>query len=136
MLAGTCITSAMETPSLVVTTLSDVMNSDDGLISLREAIGYSKADAALGKTITFNENLVGGTIVLALGEVIITDGVTITGPGRNLLTINANRLSRVFNISGDDASVEISGLKITGGKLAYSTRRWNPDGSTESRGGG
>ncbi|MBQ2790977.1 MAG: fibronectin type III domain-containing protein, partial [Thermoguttaceae bacterium] len=52
--AATVKFSTLETPSTVVTTLSDVVDKYDGEISLREAIAYAEADATLGTTITFD----------------------------------------------------------------------------------
>ena len=54
------------------------------------------------------------TITLTRGELALTDSATttISGPAANLLTINGNNSSRVFNVSG---SASISGLTVTGG---------------------
>src|SRR5437016_3576332 len=54
--------------------------ADDGLGSLRSAI----ANAAAGETITFG---ITGTITLTSGELLITNDLTIAGPGASLLTI-------------------------------------------------
>ncbi len=109
---------AEETPSLEVTTLTDVMDANDGLISLREAISYSAINPSLGSNITFNASLSGGTNVLALGQLEISHNVTITGPGADLFTINANQSGRIFHISGNDVVCEITGLTIMGGEAA------------------
>ena len=60
------------------------------------------------------------TITLALGELRIESGVTINGPGQELLTIDANQQSRVLNVEPsvggpDDFDVTLSGLTLTGG---------------------
>src|SRR5207244_1199655 len=51
----------------------------------------------------------------------ITGALSITGPGATNLTIDANHLSRIFNIDdGNNASqisVELSGLTLTGGRV-------------------
>src|SRR5262249_32929510 len=94
-----------ETPSLVVTTLSDETSNTDGTTSLREAIAYANS---LGgdETITFASSLFtggAGTITLnaANGELQLTDttgAITINGPGANTLAVSGNNASRVFEI--------------------------------------
>ncbi len=51
-------------------------------------------------TIRFDANVFfqPSSIDLVLGELRITDSVTILGPGRDLLTINAQQSSRVFHV--------------------------------------
>src|SRR5579872_1292881 len=99
-------------PRLLVTNLAD-----SGPGSLRQAI--AEANAAPGAdVIDFAPGLT-GAIAMADGEMIITDSVTINGPGARLLTVNGNRASRVFHIEGP-LTVTISGLTISNG-LAQST---------------
>ena len=100
----------LETPSIIVTTLDDVVDAYDGQISLREAIFYANA----GDTITFAENLSGGTITLNGEQLAITKDLIITTANlENGITIDANQKSRVFSIVGCD--VTLVGLTITGG---------------------
>ena len=123
--------SALEDRRLLaatVDTLSDVVDPNDGLVSLREAI----AIPAVG-TIDFS---VTGVIDLdpSLGELAIDQSVSIVGPGQDLLTIDGQLGGdgfadgdgfRVFNIDDADPnfsiSVEISGLTITGGDITGSS---------------
>jgi hypothetical protein len=58
------------------------------------------------------------TIRLTSGPLVIADpaGVTITGPGENLLTISGNGASRVFRVTPGSA-LSLSGLTITGGNV-------------------
>ncbi len=106
--------------NLVVTTLDDNSdsNSEPGKLSLREALALANANPG-ADTISFASSLDGGTITLSLGELAITDSVTIEGLGAADLTINANNRSRVFDVNdGSDATtinVEIDGLTLTGG---------------------
>ena len=115
---------------VTVDTNQDVVDFNDGVTSLREAL--------------FATNLVGGadeiqfdfghdgpeTIVLTLGELAISDDLTINGPGADLLTIDASGNdptpdenngdgSRIFNIndgsSATSIDVELLGLTLTGG---------------------
>ena len=115
-----------EKPSILVTTLDDVVNPSDGKISLREAIEYAgKYD--LGTTILFSSapelNLAGGTILLNdiefYGELLIDKNITINATGMNI-TINADQKSRVFNID-EGADVTLVGLAITGGRTTGSS---------------
>jgi len=43
---------------------------------------------------------VSGTILLTSGELLVTNSVTILGPGPADLAVNGNAASRVFHISG------------------------------------
>lgn len=106
-----------------VDTLADgVANSADcttpvpGSCSLRDAL-----DAITGGDSIVFASGVTGTISLTQGELEVSDDITLTGPGKDLLTIDAGGASRVFYVCGGPATV-IEGLTITGGY--------------ESRGGG
>ena len=96
-----------------VFTVNSTDDTDDGVpgvlhCSLREAIAY----AAPGDTIDF---AVTGTITLTNGQLVITNNLTITGPGRSNLSVSGNDASRVFNINSAGAVVVISGLAIING---------------------
>ncbi len=114
------VTAQAQPLNLVVTTLTDKLDTtyDPANLSLRDAIAEANANSGTD-TITFASTLNGGTIKLSLGELAITDSVTIEGPGAANLTINGSQQSRIFNISdGNSAtniSVEIDGLMLTGG---------------------
>lgn len=115
--------------SFVVDTLVDEYNGA-GLgagTSLREAV----TDIQPGGTITFS---VTGTISLALGELQVKKNLSISGPGANLLTIDASASDltpntndglgvRVFNVNDGSnttlANVALSGLILTGGDAKY-----------------
>ncbi|HEY1379339.1 MAG TPA: choice-of-anchor Q domain-containing protein, partial [Gemmataceae bacterium] len=101
-----------------------VLNTlDSGAGSLRQAVLNSNANAGLTDTIVFNTNPAAGTdfstpqtITLTSGELLLTDSVTITGPGANLLTVSGNNASRVFDVNGAGAmTVGISGIHMTAG---------------------
>ena|GEM_PF-6507586 len=110
----------LETPSIVVTTLDDVVDAYDGKISLREAILYAGTNG-LGTTITFDPALFADgemhTITLSTlyRPLVITSGVTIVGPGADLLSISSAEQMRVFYIATSFEEVSISGLTIRDG---------------------
>ena len=118
------------TGSLVVTTADDVVDANDGLTSLREALAFANNPAAgdLGDgdadndgnandTITFDPSLSGSTITLALGTLALTSDVTIDGDlnddGVSDITVDGDDAVAVFTVSGGSSAFE--GLTITGG---------------------
>jgi len=110
-----------EPASFVVTTLSDVLDLSDGLTSLREALALANSDPD-GNTITFAENLSGGTLRLAHGELVITSNVTVDGDighdGTADITISADSASgaddatsRVFSVEDHAGTAIPAGLR-------------------------
>ncbi|MGI5832113.1 MAG: choice-of-anchor Q domain-containing protein [Thermoguttaceae bacterium] len=111
---------SLETPSAVVTTEQDVVDPYDGLISLREAIGYMEGGSAGGDTITFDPYLQGKTITLDedLGGLEIAEAITIDATTlRGGLSVDGGGLTRVFFITGGStfAPVTLCGVRVTGG---------------------
>jgi len=66
-----------------------------------------------GDVIVFAPALAGGTITLN-SRIVLTDDVTIDGPGADRLTVSGNTVTRVFEV-GAGASVVIRDLKIAAG---------------------
>jgi parallel beta-helix repeat protein len=99
-----------------------VMNTaDTGGGSLRDAI--AQANAMMGAdTITFAAGVT-GTITLTTGELLISDDVTITGPGTASITVSGNNANRVFDISNAAAvlNVTLSRMTVSGGHTATGT---------------
>lgn len=93
------------------TTLTVTSTADNGPGSLRAAM----ATATDGDTI--DASSVSGTILLTSGELLITNTVTILGPGPAILVVDGNATSRVFHI-GSNIVVSISDLTITNGSTA------------------
>ena len=123
-----------------VDSLLDVVASD-GVVTLREAIRAANTNLAVNEAaagssidmdnITFDQTALeaealaadptwtpadGLTITLSETQLSIIDDLNINGLGSDVLTIDANGNSRVFNISGLTTDVEFSGLTITGGQ--------------------
>ena len=119
---------------MVVTDLGDgtlASLAGDGLLSLREAveaintaspvdgIGPSSGEFGTGDTILFSAGLFGGapqTLTLTAGEMELTSGVMISGPAGNLLTIDAQQNSRIFDIAFGSDDFTISQMTLTGGR--------------------
>jgi hypothetical protein len=100
---------------LLVDTLLDESdgNFSAGDFSLREAIELANARTGADE-IQFAPGLSGGTITLTLGELLITDDLTITGLGASNLTVSGGDASRVLNLQS--AALNIDGLTITAGR--------------------
>jgi predicted outer membrane repeat protein len=101
--------------TLTVATLGDPGPSLQ--LSLRQAVAMSGSN----DTIDFAPGLK-GTIALLQGEIVIAHALKITGPGPDVITIDAGAKSRIFNL--DNAAsltpfdVAISGLTLTGGSVS------------------
>ncbi len=109
--------------TIVVTTLTDVVDANDGVTSLREAIilanstlGMDVISLAAGNyTLTITGD---GEDASATGDLDITDAVMITGADAMTTIIDASALGdRVFEIVGA-VGVDFGGLTITGGNSA------------------
>jgi hypothetical protein len=85
-------------------------NDDTGPGTLRQAIAQNAVFGG-GNTILFS-NVATGTITLS-SELLISNDVTIIGPGAKVLTLSGNNLTRVFNIAA--GSVVIYNLTIAYG---------------------
>lgn len=126
--------------AFVVNTLDDAV-AVDGSVSLREAILSANtgtavnADVAVageadGDMITFDDPIAGGTIVLLLGELEITDDLSIDGADPNTIEsnmiISGNNAFRIFSINtstggGTNRDVSLSNLNLDDGNTAGST---------------
>ena len=102
---------------ILVSILEDENDGDfsEGDLSLREAIALANEQEG-EDTITFDDNLTGGTITLdpSQGELTINDSVAINGLGQDNLTLDGNFL---FQIPESNIDVAIDGLNLTGGKI-------------------
>src|SRR5258708_26971753 len=111
---------------ITVTSLADNL-VHDGKVTLREAIqaantntrvdGSAAGQSGVQDTIVFQTGLT-GTIKLnpALGEMLITDSVTIVRLAAKNTIIDAQHNSRVFDVAASAGNVTFAGLTITGGK--------------------
>jgi uncharacterized repeat protein (TIGR01451 family) len=92
--------------TITVTTTGDP--GPAGTTSLRQAV----AAAGDGDTVS----LPAGHITLALGEIVVTKAITVSGAGAGATTVDANGASRVFEVTSA-GTVTFSGLTITRGAL-------------------
>lgn len=95
----------------MLSTLTVVNNADSGAGSLRGEI----AAAQSGDTVVFDPSLNGQTIALTSGELDISTGLTIEGPGAAQLAVSGGSGSRVFEVNASQP-VAISGLSIVDGR--------------------
>jgi len=86
-----------------------------GHISLRSAIQAANFQGG-SNTIDVPAGTYRLLLASTVGDLSITDGLTITGAGANVVTVDALGLNRVFEVSSLNA-VTLSGLTITGGNV-------------------
>jgi len=100
--------------ALLADTITVTNAGDSGAGTLRQAI----ADAAIDDTIDFDSGLNGSTITLSGGDLVLSNDVSILGPGPDQLAVSGNASSRVFSIhlpETGDRYFSISGLTLTNG---------------------
>ncbi len=99
----------------LLSTLTVMNNGDSGPNSLCAMAGK----AAAGDVIDFSPTLNGQTITLTGGEILLTPGVSIEGPGAGLLSISGNNSSRIFEVESaatdSNPTTSISGLSLLDG---------------------
>lgn len=133
-ITATFIPTPQTGPNFIVTTSDDHDDGDPGVVdcTLREAINAANANPDTS-TITFASNVT-GVITLTLGELPITQNLTIRGPGTKILTVSGNNNSRVFNVSA--GTVLISDLAIMNGRASGAAGGpGQPNGGTGGTGG-
>ena len=109
----------------MLSTLTVTQSGDSGPGSLRAEI----AAASSGDTVVFAQKLKGQTISLTSGELAVSQSLNIDGLGAQKLSISGGGNSRVFEVSGG-ATLNLSGLTITGGTAELGGGIYNEAGST------
>lgn len=105
-------------------TITVTNREDSGPGSLRQAIANAPDSSIINLP-------AGGNITLTSGELLITNDLTLVGPGATNLTISGNTNSRIFEI-GSNANVCISGLTLAqghapdGGFISYPLGQYPP----------
>jgi hypothetical protein len=105
---------------------------DAGSGSLRAAVAAANAHPG-ADTINFADSL-HGTVGLTSGELLITDDVTVAGPGASKLSVSGTGSNRVFDITAGQ-TVTISDLTLSGDVLSDNVVAGSATG-TGGRGGG
>jgi large repetitive protein len=86
---------------------------------IRYCITQADQPTNAGSTITFDTALTGSTITLTHGPLVISDTMTITGPGASSLTTSGNNSSRLFDVDSG-GSLTLENVTLSGG-LAQGT---------------
>ncbi len=103
-------------------TIIPVTNTNDsGLGSLRQALAIAND----GDTIDATD--ISGVITLTTGQLLVDKSVTINGAGADLLAVDGNATSRVFQTVTGAETVSISGLTIRNGQLGEGGGIYNAD---------
>ena len=120
-------------PIIVSAVLDEVdTNLGTGNLSLREAIILANASPG-ADTITFASSLDGNELDLTLGHMTITDPVTITGRGLSNTIIDAQQMSRVFDITTTAGNVQLNGMTLKQGRTT--SNNVSPFGGPVNNGG-
>jgi CSLREA domain-containing protein len=103
--------------SLVVSTVVDEVDGDTGAsdLSLREAITLANGSPG-ADSITFHTSTGGIEFDLALGQLVISETVTIAGQGDSGTIIDAQLNSRMFDITNAAGNVTLSNLTLKNGR--------------------
>jgi len=122
--AGLSFGSDLSFTTLTSSNITVTTTSDFGSGSLRQAIIGAASTATISFAVT-------GSIVLARSLPIITNSLTINGPGAANLSIDGNNLKRIFFVDAPGNTVTFSNITLANG-LA----RGGEGGSGASGGGG
>jgi len=110
--------AALATAPLQAATFTVTNTNDAGVGSLRQALqlanSYPGADQVTLSSVS-------GTLALTSGSLSITDSVTISGPGSDLLTIEGNLATPLIQVNVTDADITLSGLTLTRGAAGDSS---------------
>jgi len=98
--------------SVLALTFPVTNTADSGPGSLRQAVLDANGSGGADQI----DITVAGAITLTTGELVISESVTINGPGARSLAISGNDASRIFRLDNAQAKdVVISGLTLTDG---------------------
>ena len=93
-----------EPPSSVVTTTLDILDPDDGVVSLREAILYTIADPSLGPLITFDLPANTPRTIILTAPLPTLVGCTLTIDGDSSpVRIDGDNLYRPFRLESNSS---------------------------------
>ncbi len=107
-------------PDFVVNSIADdgdgVCEAALGSCTLRDAIDAANGDPDLS-VVSFDPAVFDGPVTLTLtqGDLVIDESITVSGPGANLLTIDAEFQSRHFHFVGGGTTNRLSGMRLIRG---------------------
>ena len=105
--------------TFTVTTAADVVNANDGVLSLREAVAQANATTS-ADTIVFSTGLAGQTLTLTHGELLVTADLSIDGNGTGSaapVVIDGGGDGRVLHINGAATDVALTDLTVQNGAI-------------------
>ncbi len=120
--------STAEPQSLVVATTIEALDPYDQVTSLRDAVAHA-AELGGPQTITFDPTVFGGpqTIRLKHRNVSLEGDLTVAGPGADLLTLDGQNQTGIFEtFSG---TVQVSGLTLANGRSWTGGSYYNEGGA-------
>ena len=98
----------------LVTSKADVIDPDDGVMTLREAV-YAANQTGPGDFVEFDPSLAGNPPIYLNGnEIVVAVSMTITGLGTDQLTIDPRKLTRHFEVN-PGATLTMSKLTLANG---------------------
>lgn len=108
-----------------VTTFNDVIDANDGVLSLREAIiaanAHAGADTVELAAGTYTLSIDGaGEDLCATGDLDVSQDLAIHGAGQTATIIDANQIDRVLDVVSSGAGLTVQGLTIQNGKTPNS----------------
>ncbi|MBQ1864624.1 MAG: hypothetical protein II150_08540, partial [Thermoguttaceae bacterium] len=117
--------STTDASQLIVTTLEDVVDPNDGVISLREAIATAVDNAAVADGNWWNPNTAYYTNTNVKFDPSLQGKITLNSP-IDITFTRATRTITVDGVVGNNAKIEISGqFNITGYTNNYSSSSLN-----------
>jgi hypothetical protein len=105
--------------TFTVTRAADVVDPNDGQLSLREAVAQANATTA-ADTIVFAGALEGATLVLTRGELVVSRDIRIDGDQNNDGTevgLSGGDTSRILRSSGSGTDLTLQDLTLTDGQV-------------------
>ncbi len=114
LLIEAALTESVGVPApFVITSLADVVDANDGVLTLREAV--LAANGQIGADVIQFAPGLSGILTLSGTQISITDALTIHGAEGGAIAISGNGTSRIFDIP-NRAAVTLNHLVLTQGR--------------------
>ncbi len=104
--------AAIAAPAAGAATFTVTDTGDAGPGTLRQAVADANANAGADM---IDASGVSGTITLTSGQLAVTGGLEIDGPGAGALTVSGGGSSRVLDFGSVGEDLTVTGMTITGG---------------------